>query len=176
MWHWIENGMGWWCQMPFVFWIPARACSSLGFIVLITTVIEWKWMTKVLWVILRKNEVWHVEIREWLLMSPELGCESRLVWLPVDAGRIFFSLRSCVSYLWNSFESAPKWFSGCNCCIMAKDSRVQTPTSMRSLHVNPALLDLWNFQSLKKKKHATSTLPVQVQDTFVKDIPDFISW
>lgn len=139
--------MGWWCQVPFAFWIPARACSPLGFVVLITTVMEWKWMTKVLWVILRKKKVWRVEIRECLLMSAGLGCESRLVWLPVDAGRIFWS---CVSYLWNSFERGTKWFSGCNRCIRAKDSWVQTPTSMRSLHVNPALLDLWKFQSLKK--------------------------
>lgn len=105
-------------------------------------------------------------------MSAGLGCESRLVWLPVDAGRIFWS---CVSYLWNSFERATKWFRGCNRCIRAKDSWVQTPTSMRSLHVNPALLDLWKFQSLKKK-HATSTLRIQVQGSLVKDIPDYISW
>lgn len=124
-----------------------NTCSSLLTSVLITTVMEWKWMTKVLWVILRKKKVWRVEIRECLLMSAGLGCESRLVWLLVDAGRIFWS---CVSYLWNSFERATKWFSGCNRCIRAKDSWVQTPTSMRSLHVNPALLDLWKFQSLKK--------------------------
>lgn len=80
------------------------------------------------------------------LMCATIGCESCLVWRLVDAGRI---LRSCGSYLWNSFERAAQWLPLLH---HGKGVLGSTPTSV-SLHDNPALMDLWIFQPFKRKKN-----------------------